>query len=115
MPAGFCVPFQYGSRERNCALLVSFWRLFSGARPPQGSQNAILHLGRGFAREGDGDHFFRIGNDRQQTQVTLDQQFRLARPRRGLDDERARNVERALARLHVVAQQLRVTTHCAAP
>jgi hypothetical protein len=76
---------------------------------------AQQHLGRGFARECDREDFLGIVDDAQQFEVTLDQEFGLARTGRRLHDERARHVEGVAAGRDVGLEKRRVSCHGAAP
>ena len=60
-------------------------------------QNPLAHFRRRLAGEGDGEDLFRALDGLQQADVALHQQLGLPRPRRRLDDERARDVERRVA------------------
>ena len=60
-------------------------------------EDAPLHLAGRLAREGDGEDLLGPAHAGQQPQVALDEEPRLARAGRRLDDERAARVERLLA------------------
>ena len=60
-------------------------------------EHALAHLGRGLARERDGDDLLGLDHRVEQREIALDQELGLARAGRRLDDERARRIERARA------------------
>jgi hypothetical protein len=75
---------------------------------PQRLKYPQLHFGGRFARECNGDDFLGMCNDREQIQVTLNQELGLSRPSRRLHNERAPDVERIGARLFIVAKELAI-------
>jgi hypothetical protein len=68
--------------------------------PRQGLQQAMTHLGGGFAGEGNGENFVRTTDSSEQRQKTLGQKFGLARTGRSLDDERTFRVQGERGRRH---------------
>ena len=64
----------------------------------------MLHLGRCFARERDGNDFLGLLDESEQAQVALDKKLCFPGTCRRLYDERARFVERVVAGSNVVCQ-----------
>jgi hypothetical protein len=60
-------------------------------------QHAAPHLGGGLDGEGDGDDLLGLLDHREKLEIAAHEKLGLARARGGLDDERARGIERGVA------------------
>ena len=106
-PVAFRVTRPYGQCPAPGFLLVrrQVVRRVRGGR--QTAQDTITHLTGSFVGERECQHLFRLIDHGQQTQHALRQQFRLARARRGFNDERGER-QGALPRRRIVRQTLRL-------
>ena len=94
IPVTLGVPLECGTGE-TAGVLVTV--VVGVRRIGKRIENAFAHFGSGLAGEGDGNDFFRFLDPRQQCEIALDKQSRLARTGRCAHDERLRNIECALA------------------
>jgi hypothetical protein len=104
-PAAHRVAAQYVGGSVGGDTLVLRVRSRPGPRRLKGIEHAQAHLRGGLARERNGENLFGVLDDGEELQVSLDQQFRLARPGRRLDDERAADVECGVPRAKIVRPQ----------
>ena len=94
---------------------MRFLWLFPLSRATQCCKHTVLHFGSRLAREGNRNYLLGLGDNREQSQVALNQQLRFAGSGRCLNNERAGYIKRTLARVDVIVEKLRFTRHCAAP
>src|SRR5205085_6849696 len=78
LPAERVVALERRARELARARLVRARRRRAGAREPQRFDDAVAHLARGLDREGDGGDLLRALDAREERQVALDEELRLA-------------------------------------